>query len=227
MKYADFEQLMSTPRLNRYLVACGNNKKKAMTLYRANLRISQEMFSILGVFEVILRNKIDGHYKTVYAPIIGSNEWLLHAASPGGFYANTQCQRTRQSILNAIADLGSVYTHDKLLAELSFGFWRYQFASKEFSAAGSSLHTIFTTRPTGTSHTTILNKLKLINNIRNRIAHHEPICFDNSLHAISTVYVLQHYNEVAQLLQWLNIDATKLFYGIDGIQKEIQFINSL
>ena len=129
--------------------------------------------------------------------------------------------------MDAINDLSAGYAHDKLLAELSFGFWRYQFASKEFSAAGSTLHNIFTKRPVGTNHTDIFKKLKLVNDIRNRIAHHEPICFDLAGNSISTVYILKHYAEITELLSWLDIDALDLFYGIDGIQKEVDFINSL
>lgn len=227
MKYTDFEYLMSVPRLSRYLIGCGNQKRKAMTLYRANLRLSQEFFSVLSVFEVVLRNKIDSHYRAIYAPIIGSNEWLLHAANPGGFFATGHTPKTQQSILTAIGDLGGTYTHNKLIAELTFGFWRFQFGPREFSAAGSTLHQIFVNRPHGTSHTTIFNKLKLVNNIRNRIAHHEPICFDTMGNNISTTYVLSHYREIEELLFWLDIDASDLFYGIDGIRKEVDFINRL
>jgi hypothetical protein len=227
MKYTDFESLVSIPRMSRYLTACGNQKRKAMTLYRANLRLSQQFFSVLGVFEVVLRNKIDSHYKLIYRPIIGNDEWLIHAANPGGFYATGHTSKTQQYILTAISELGSAYTHNKLLAELTFGFWRFQFGPKEFRAGGSTLHQVFINRPHGTNHTTVFNKLRLINNVRNRIAHHEPICFDITGNVISTVYVANHYNEIDELLRWMGIDAEDLFYGVDGIQKEIDFINHL
>ncbi len=55
MKYADFEKIMSSQRMERYLTACGANTRKAMTLYRYNLQISQEMFTIVSCFEVALR----------------------------------------------------------------------------------------------------------------------------------------------------------------------------
>src|SRR3954465_6552142 len=127
MKYSDFENLMSIPRMNRYMIACSSKKKKAMSLYRANLRLSQKLFSVLAVFEVVLRNKIDVHYKTIYHPIMGNNDWLIYAARSGGFFANLHTTKTQQSILNAIGDLGTNYTHNKLIAELNFGFWRFQF----------------------------------------------------------------------------------------------------
>ena len=43
MKYVDFEEIMSPARMNRYLTACANDSKKAMTLYRKNLILSQEL----------------------------------------------------------------------------------------------------------------------------------------------------------------------------------------
>ena len=43
MKYSDFERIMSVPRMNRYVTACSNNTRKAMALYRLNLKLSQEL----------------------------------------------------------------------------------------------------------------------------------------------------------------------------------------
>ena len=59
MKYADFEAAISPKRISRYLMACNGDSRKAMTLYRYNLRVCQEMFSIVCCFEVSLRNKFD------------------------------------------------------------------------------------------------------------------------------------------------------------------------
>lgn len=59
MKYSDFENIMSSQRMERYLSACKGDTRKAMTLYRYNLLISQKMFTIVSCFEVALRNAID------------------------------------------------------------------------------------------------------------------------------------------------------------------------
>ena len=45
--------------MERYVTACGGDTRKAMTLYRYNLQVSQEMFTIVSCFEVALRNAID------------------------------------------------------------------------------------------------------------------------------------------------------------------------
>ena len=52
MKYAEFESIISPERMRKYNVACGGNTAKAMTLYRYNLRLSQEMFVVVSCFEV-------------------------------------------------------------------------------------------------------------------------------------------------------------------------------
>lgn len=61
MKYSEFEAIFSADRTHRYLQATSNDKRKAMTLYRWNLHLAQEMFAVINCFEVALRNAIDRH----------------------------------------------------------------------------------------------------------------------------------------------------------------------
>jgi hypothetical protein len=51
MKFGEFENIMSVARMSRYLSACNNDTKKAMTLYRLNLRLSQELFTVVSCFD--------------------------------------------------------------------------------------------------------------------------------------------------------------------------------
>lgn len=50
MKYNTFERLFSQERMDRYLQACGGDSRKAMTLYRYNLQLSQQIFTIISFF---------------------------------------------------------------------------------------------------------------------------------------------------------------------------------
>ncbi len=59
MEYKVFERIMSKKRMNRYLTACGGDTRKAMTLYRYNLHLTQDVFTVISCFEVALRNAID------------------------------------------------------------------------------------------------------------------------------------------------------------------------
>jgi len=229
MTFQEFEKLLSPHRIAKYFSACDNDPDKTLILYRANLKLSYELFSVASMFEVVLRNKIDEHYKVKFLARSGSAQWLDTQTEPGGcFYGNLQVEKSFRSISEAKNKLKArrIYTHDKLVAELNFGFWRYLFASKEFRAAGSSLHQIFVNRPRNTNHTDIFNQLGLINHIRNRIAHHEPICF-NSGGRISTSYALDHYNVMIELFDWMGINSAELLDGIDKVQQEISFIDAL
>ena len=81
MKYADFEKIMSSQRMERYVMACGGDTRKAMTLYRYNLQISQEMFTIVSCFEVALRNAIDRKLSKNLG-----DEWLRDSIMPNGVF---------------------------------------------------------------------------------------------------------------------------------------------
>jgi len=217
MRYIDFEKVMTTQRMGRYLTACDGNTRKAMTLYRKNLLLSQELFTVIGCFEIALRNKINEHYLTK----IG-NDWLQFAVASGGMYDNTSCSLTSNAIKDAIKKLSTNYTHSKLVAELGFGFWRYMFAPHQFAGAGKTLLQIFVSKPTSTpaiqyNNSYIFNQLAQVNKIRNRIAHHEPICFIPFQSIKDTQYVRVNYSVILQLFQWMNVDESALLYGLDHI----------
>ena len=218
MLYVDFENVMTATRMNRYLIACAGNSRKAMTLYRRNLQLSQELFTVVSCFEIALRNAIDRHYTTTLG-----NNWLQNSIAPGGVFDSYNCRLTRTNINEAIYKIGISYSHSKLVAELGFGFWRYMFANQQFGAAGRTLLQILPLKPRSTpaiqyNHTFVFNQLAAINNIRNRIAHHEPICFMPGQPIKDTDYVRSHYNLICRLFQWMNIDEGSLLYGLDHIR---------
>lgn len=217
MRYEEFAIILSPARLSRYLNACSGNTRKAMTLYRRNLQLSQELFTIISCFEVALRNAIDQHYVKKLG-----NDWLRTAASRGGIFDNARCHVTRQTIHDELRKLNHQYTHPKLVASLGFGFWRYLFSPHQYRAGGQTLLQIFSARPTSTptlqyNASYIFNELQKINNLRNRIAHHEPVCFQSGQAIIDTTHVRQHYTLALQLFQWMGINESALLYGLDHI----------
>lgn len=216
MRYSDFEGIMTPARMNRYLFACRGNTRKAMTLYRKNLQLTQELFTIISCFEVALRNAID----VTVAQTLG-NDWLKNAAAAGGVFDNARCRITRDNIKDAIGKL-HVYSHHKLVAELGFGFWRYMFAQNQFNATGRMVLRVFPSKPVSTpaiqyNNTYIFKQLAQLNDIRNRMAHHEPICFLPQEPVKNTNYPRQHYNLILQLFQWMQIDEAAMLYGLDHI----------
>ncbi len=220
---------MTPARMSRYLTACGGNSKKAMTLYRKNLQLTQELFTVIGCFEVALRNAID----EVCLSALGT-DWLKTSAVAGGIFDTPKCFYTQKSINDAIKSLNrhSFYSHNKLVAELGFGFWRFMFAKYQYKATGKILLRVFPFKPISTQtlaydDTYILNKLADLNELRNRMAHHEPICFLPLQAVKDTTYTRTHYALVRQLFQWMKIDEAALLYGLDHITNVCDEIDQL
>lgn len=227
MKFSEFEAIMSSQRINRYVQACKGNTKKAMILYRLNLKLSQEIFTVISCFEVALRNAINKHLCAIYG-----NDWLLNSAKGGGFFATKKCKFTAGSINEAIFKLKQNYSHNKLVAELGFGFWRFMFAPHQFTASGKNLLQIFPAKPSSTAflkynNTFVYNQLAQINELRNRIAHHEPICFQSGIPVKSTTEIRNIHVSILQLFQWMSIDANSLVYGLDHIEAICNKVDSL
>lgn len=216
MKYTDFEYIMTAPRMSRYLTACNGNSRKAMTLYRKNLQISQQLFTVISCFEVALRNAIDKELGLKFG-----NDWLKDAILSNGIFDNKACSLTKKNINEAILKL-HIYNHNKLVAELGFGFWRFMFAKSQFNATDKILLRVFPSKPKTTlaiqyNNVYIFNQLAELNKIRNRIAHHEPICFVAGKAIKSSMYIREHYSLILQLFQWMQIDESSLLYGIDRV----------
>ena len=75
-----------------------------------------------------------------------------------------------------------------------------------------------TTRQQQIDNSRIFLELDYINNVRNRIAHHEPICFGRPI-CIDTTYALNNYARMMKLFQWMGLDSGALLYGLDNVGK--------
>lgn len=136
MLFQFFEDAISAERMSRYVRACNGDTRKAMTLYRYNLQVSQEMFTIVSCFEVTLRNRIDRHMTAKFG-----TDWLRDSVTDSGIFTTPILSKTRNIIFHAFKKLNctNTYTHTKLIAEMEFGIWKYMFSPIQYSKAGRSL----------------------------------------------------------------------------------------
>lgn len=115
---------------------------------------------------------------------------------------------------------------------MEFGVWKYMFANPQYRAVGRTLLAIFPNKPRSSSdiqynNTYIFNELDGINILRNRIAHHEPVCFARRQPEIDTAYILNAYQTLHKLFMWMGIDSHSLLYGLDHVQQVCSKINNL
>ena len=73
----------------------------------------------------------------------------------------------------------------------------------------------------------IFGELDYINKLRNRIAHHEPICFSKNPVSIDTQYIHNRYNRIMELFRWMGIDGASLLYGLGHIDNACNQIDAL
>lgn len=220
MRYDEFEEIISPERMQRYVAACGNDTRRAMTLYRYNLKLSQEIFTLISCFEVSLRNRINKEMVGQFG-----SDWLRDFILPGGrFDTDPRVDGARKIIRKAYDGLmrSNNYTHTKLLAEMEFGVWKFMFNNVQYRIANRCLLNIFPNKPTSTAqnrydNTFVFNELNVINAMRNRIAHHEPICFGSNPVCIDTRGVLDCYACMMRLFQWMGINVNTLLYGLDHV----------
>jgi hypothetical protein len=102
---------------------------------------------------------------------------------------------------NRQADTGSrpagpiLPSEGHVVAEFTFGFWRYLTrSSHEKTLWVPYLHRAF---PPGTSRKAVDKHVTKLNDLRNRVAHHEPLDPGN---------VARRHRDLVELAGWLNVD---------------------
>ncbi|HEU0132383.1 MAG TPA: hypothetical protein VFQ85_15475 [Mycobacteriales bacterium] len=164
-------QRLSAERMAPYLAAAGGDRARALRLYEWNIAISGALFESIGSMEVLLRNALHQHLTAYHATTSRPGEWYDDPA-------RVLTERAREDIAAArerVRDRGCTETPGRVVAELSFGFWR-------FLLAKTYEHTLWTPALAAAfpllkplRRTSIHQPLCRLNELRNRIAHHEPI----------------------------------------------------
>ena len=215
--------------MRRYVNACGGDTRKGMKLYRMNLHLAEEMFTIVSCYEVALRNAID---KIMVAS--NGNEWLRDAIQPGGIFDHPKFHNTTRMMKKVYTELVSngKYSNSKMLSAMEFGVWKYMYSGPQYLATGRQLLKAFPDKPKSTptaqyNNQYIFNELDAVNRIRNRIAHHEPVCFLQDSDQISTAHLLSVYDKVMTLFSWMGIDSKSLLYGMDHVKSVCQKIENM
>ena len=149
--------MLSSDRFETYKRLATGNNVRALGLYKDNIYLSNEFYTIIHILEVCLRNKIDKHLGLKYG-----QKWYRNSALP-----LTEIQK------NILLSLNEEENPGQLIASLSFGFWTSFFGRFHEELWRHELRFIFAHTPLNRKK--ISEYLKEIRTLRNRIAHHECI----------------------------------------------------
>ena len=177
------EQWLSPARHAKYLAAAGGNIQRALELYDWNSQVSGALMRDLGHVEIALRN--------AYAEVIAqywagqATDWTRSATTlfaplyriRNGARVDINAQQRAQ--LQAACDrVRPTDPTGKVIAELSFGFWRFLSSSAHEKTVW--VRYLYQAYPPGTDRKRDVDrKIATLNRLRNRVAHHEPLISEN------------------------------------------------
>lgn len=213
MNITKYELLFSQLRFSKYLNSCNGNVEDAISLYKYNIQASQALYPLISVFEVSLRNGID----RVLIKHFRDHNWLLTKRHEFANHPNMVYKDSRGNIVSdeffaarlkkteaRLTHLGIPISHGKLLAELTFGFWVKFFDTSAIKVLRGAPLDAFVNKP-HKKLALVHSHLNTVVTLRNRIAHNEPICFNNTGNiCLSTID--SYETNVLEALGWLDAD---------------------
>lgn len=161
------QRRLTAERLAPYVRAAGT-VPAALRLHRWNTAISAAFFEDLANLEVVLRNALDERLQAWHLAQHGNGDWW---DDPGGVL---EPQR-HEDVAAAKVRVKKTLTHGRVLAELTFGFWRFLLSGRYEATLWTPVlrHAFPHLKPA--SRRMVGEPAERLNRLRNRIAHHEPI----------------------------------------------------
>ena len=183
-KFSDLEQVaipgvLSTPRFGTFLTARNNNILKALQLYHWNAQISAAFLFPLHVFEIAIRNAVANAAASFYR----TDEWPWSIA----FETSLPTTRSARKFSPRRELIGTRDWHSrpeqttgKVISELKFAFWVSMYTGRHDGRLWNAyLRREYPNIPPDLSVTQGRDNIHLtadkVRDLRNRIAHHEPI----------------------------------------------------
>lgn len=189
MLYNELVKYLSEDRLKPYLIKTGYNLKEAIELYKINLEYSSQLYKVLSLFEVFLRNainnelitidinwilKLDNIHIQILNRLLGTSMVAESTIQNFKNIFNIQENLIKDAYDSLILDKRPI-TNGYLISRLTFGFWT-RFFNKVYEDMlyKKYLYKIFNSRLNRQKAEHLLNEFRWL---RNRIAHNEPILY--------------------------------------------------
>lgn len=176
------EQWVSRERLTRYRDA----REHTTDLYLWNAELAAAYFEIIGHAEVLLRNV----FHTRLAPHSPQGRWYDDPKYP---FASQAKRDVRTAIARATKDHQPEHS-GKVVAELSFGFWRFLLGNRYKTTIWPTVAPGFSGVPRHERDRGQLEQAAArVNGLRNRVAHHEPVFHRPPEGHLADIYLIARY----------------------------------
>ena len=178
------ERLRMYVAMNRNVIDPGLRLRRGIRNYELNTRLSEALYPVVQGFEITFRNAI--HNRLVADQTV---EW--YDTFPFLGPEQESIARAKQTI----AEKPNALTPDRVVAELSFGFWVKLFSSDyEATLWQSSLRHLV---PVNVTRGAAYSRFKDLKTLRNRIAHHNRIMG-------RPLTVRQSYDQLLDTIGWID-----------------------
>ncbi|OII31726.1 hypothetical protein BIU98_08200 [Curtobacterium sp. MMLR14_010] len=164
--------LLTPSRLRSYVDATPD-LRRALTLYEWNMRASAGVMELVGVVEVVTRNALDRELIAWVRKRHPNSTWFDQVSLDAQGRNDLVKARGRATRNGRRPEV-----HGRVVAELTFGFWRYLVESRYLTTLWIPvLHAAFPHGPHDllTRQREVRARLQQLHFVRNRAAHHEPI----------------------------------------------------
>jgi hypothetical protein len=207
--------VFSRSRILPYLDSC-ENLQMAIEKYQANIILSEAMIPTLNYLEICLRNRVNQAIQKYYC-----QDWLLNI--PPKLLISSQDQKKIVEIKARILRKSKrELSHDDILAQMTFGFWCSFFHRKYDPLLWhkkEAMKILFPNLARAIRRRIYIEQRILkIKEIRNRIAHQEPI-WNNKL-SVETVHSMCH-----ELIGAMSTDALEMLKEIDRFPRVYKELN--
>lgn len=172
------ERWLSGERFDVYLAAT-TSRREALDLYEWNAEASAAAFRDLSSIEIAIRNAYNHAIEGAWT---GQDHWTDHPATMFPPVYRTRGRgvrvdingKSREILVAARSKVGASAPPGKVVAELSFGFWRY--LSTRGHEKTMWLPYLRHAFPAGTDRGRDVDQpIQALHHLRNRVAHHEPL----------------------------------------------------
>lgn len=176
----EFAKLVSEPRLSKYRRAT-DDPELVPDLYAMDMRLSAAAFKALHMAEVVVRNAMDRELRRWNAAAGHGEAWTTNPAGllKSCFYDDAaDLKEAKRKAEKAVTSRDVL--HDDVLAQLSFGAWRYLMPPNRAHHAkdriwDEAISHAFANRSPNSPRSSLTKSVSIIYDLRNRVAHHEPV----------------------------------------------------